>query len=118
MKAIHKFIEDQMRRHGFLDGVSTRYQITIHGDGSKSVDRSYRFRWQELRVGMSGHEWAGRLGVRAHFADDDAMRQAITAANRKSETDTWRRVKLSQEYVDQRFLDIPSYIEPGEDETD
>ncbi len=79
--------------NGITGSQSAKFRWTLHKNAVYTIERLYRFRWQDLRVSLSGMHW-GAKGQLARFPDSGRAFAGITTANEKAEDDRlFRQIK-------------------------
>lgn len=104
-----------LTRYGFIGTMVSKYRLTIRGNGSITIERYYRFRWQELRIRPNGVFW-GSGGGRAYFPDAGHAKDGIIYANRAAD-----ELKLARKIVNRIVLDADDVIltlDPKEEKSD
>ncbi len=87
--------------YGIIGSQCAKYRWTLRKTKPPvyTIERFYRFRWQELRVSLSGMHW-GAKGQLARFKDSGQAFDGIATANKKAEEDRRFRMIKSRDIVD------------------
>lgn len=85
--------------HGVVGALCTKYRFTLRKNAVYTIERFYRFRWQELRVSLNGMHW-GAEGQLARFPDVGHAYNGIQTANDKAEDDRLFRQIKSRDVLD------------------